>query len=89
MAAASDHKSDRRERHENKKTRSLEQHAHNLDVRERGSQRVSASNGLIARSQSPLYPHFEILMPPKETSERWTPEMCARFKAWQTQGCKP
>jgi hypothetical protein len=28
-------------------------------------------------------------MPPKGTGERWTPDMCARFKAWQTQGCKP
>ncbi len=28
-------------------------------------------------------------MPPKGTGDQWTPEMCARFKAWQTQGCKP
>ncbi len=28
-------------------------------------------------------------MPPPGTGTRWTPEMCARFKAWQTQGCKP
>ncbi|HME80665.1 MAG TPA: hypothetical protein VKF82_01165 [Candidatus Eremiobacteraceae bacterium] len=28
-------------------------------------------------------------MPPKGTGAQWTPQMCARFKAWQTQGCKP
>ena len=25
-------------------------------------------------------------MPPKGTGETWTPEMCDRFKRWQTQG---
>ena len=25
-------------------------------------------------------------MPPSGTGERWTPEQCERFKAWQTQG---
>ena len=28
-------------------------------------------------------------MPPANTGERWTPEMCARFKQWQTDGCLP
>ncbi len=29
-------------------------------------------------------------MPPPGAGEPpWTPEMCARFKAWQTQGCPP
>jgi len=29
-------------------------------------------------------------MPPKSSGEPpWTDEMCARFKAWQTQGCLP
>jgi hypothetical protein len=29
-------------------------------------------------------------MPPPSSGEsRWTPEMCARFKAWQNQGCPP
>lgn len=29
-------------------------------------------------------------MPPKVSGEpRWTVEMCARFKRWQTQGCPP
>lgn len=26
-------------------------------------------------------------MPPSNSGERWTPEMCARFKQWQSQGC--
>jgi hypothetical protein len=27
-------------------------------------------------------------MPPRSSGEaRWTPEMCATFKLWQTQGC--
>jgi hypothetical protein len=28
-------------------------------------------------------------MPPKGTGERWTPEMCARFKSWADNGCSP
>jgi hypothetical protein len=29
-------------------------------------------------------------MPPDYSDEPpWTPEMCARFKAWQSQGCLP
>ena len=28
-------------------------------------------------------------MPPPSTGERWSAEMCARFKEWQTQGCPP
>ena len=28
-------------------------------------------------------------MPPANTGERWTPDMCARFKQWQTDGCPP
>jgi len=29
-------------------------------------------------------------MPPPSSGETpWTPEMCARFKRWQTQGCAP
>ena len=28
-------------------------------------------------------------MPPPNTGERWTQEMCARFKQWQTDGCPP
>jgi len=28
-------------------------------------------------------------MPPPSTGERWTPEMCTKFKDWQTQGCPP
>ena len=28
-------------------------------------------------------------MPPPGTGQRWSPEMCARFKQWQTQGCPP
>jgi hypothetical protein len=29
-------------------------------------------------------------MPPPSSGEsRWTPEMSARFKAWQNQGCPP
>jgi hypothetical protein len=31
----------------------------------------------------------EGIMPPPGTGETWTPEMCARFKEWQTQGCPP
>ncbi|MGB8964536.1 MAG: hypothetical protein WCB99_02735 [Candidatus Cybelea sp.] len=27
--------------------------------------------------------------PPSSGEERWSPEMCARFKQWQTQGCPP
>lgn len=28
-------------------------------------------------------------MPPEGTGARWTPQMCERFKLWQTQGCLP
>jgi hypothetical protein len=28
-------------------------------------------------------------MPPPGTGERWTPEMCARFKEWQRNNCPP
>jgi hypothetical protein len=28
-------------------------------------------------------------MPPPGSGQRWSPEMCARFKQWQTQGCPP
>ena len=28
-------------------------------------------------------------MPPPNTGERWTPDMCAHFKQWQTDGCPP
>jgi hypothetical protein len=29
-------------------------------------------------------------MPPESSGEaRWTQDMCARFKLWQTQGCPP
>lgn len=28
-------------------------------------------------------------MPPAGTGERWTPEMCERFKRWKTEGCPP
>ena len=28
-------------------------------------------------------------MPPAGAGKRWSPEMCARFKQWQTQGCPP
>ena len=28
-------------------------------------------------------------MPPPNTGERWTAEMCERFKDWQNQGCPP
>jgi hypothetical protein len=29
-------------------------------------------------------------MPPPSSGEgRWSPEMCERFKRWQTQGCPP
>lgn len=28
-------------------------------------------------------------MPPPNTGEKWTPEMCAKFKAWQEQGGPP
>jgi hypothetical protein len=29
-------------------------------------------------------------MPPSSSGEaRWTPEMCAKFKDWQSQGCPP
>lgn len=28
-------------------------------------------------------------MPPPKTGERWTPDMCAKFKEWQKQGCPP
>ena len=28
-------------------------------------------------------------MPPPGTGETWSPEMCARFKQWWDQGCKP
>jgi hypothetical protein len=29
-------------------------------------------------------------MPPESSGEkRWTQDMCARFKEWQTQGCPP
>jgi hypothetical protein len=28
-------------------------------------------------------------MPPPGTGERWTPEMCATFKAWKDQGGHP
>lgn len=28
-------------------------------------------------------------MPPPNTGERWTPDMCAKFKDWQKQGCLP
>jgi len=29
-------------------------------------------------------------MPPDYSGENpWTPEMCARFKTWQEQGCQP
>lgn len=28
-------------------------------------------------------------MPPPASGERWTAEMCQRFKQWQTEGCPP
>jgi hypothetical protein len=28
-------------------------------------------------------------MPPPGTGESWSPEMCARFKSWIDQGCRP
>jgi hypothetical protein len=29
-------------------------------------------------------------MPPKNSGgQRWSPEMCAKFKQWQSQGCQP
>jgi hypothetical protein len=28
-------------------------------------------------------------MPPRGTGERWTPEMCAKFKQWWDGGCNP
>jgi hypothetical protein len=28
-------------------------------------------------------------MPPPGTGEKWTPEMCARFKQWKDEGCPP
>lgn len=28
-------------------------------------------------------------MPPPNTGETWTPEMCAKFKAWQEAGGPP
>jgi hypothetical protein len=27
--------------------------------------------------------------PPKSGEARWSPEMCERFKQWQSQGCPP
>jgi hypothetical protein len=28
-------------------------------------------------------------MPPPSSGERWSPEMCARFRSWVDQGCPP
>jgi hypothetical protein len=28
-------------------------------------------------------------MPPKNTGERWTPDMCDSFKKWTEEGCPP
>jgi hypothetical protein len=44
----------------------------------------------VTKSADAIYKTVsEGTMPPPSTGERWTPDMCARFKEWQNQGCPP
>jgi hypothetical protein len=44
----------------------------------------------VTKSADAIYKTVsEGTMPPPSTGERWTPEMCAKFKEWQNQGCPP
>ena len=45
----------------------------------------------VAKNADDVYAHVSAgTMPPPSTGEeRWTDEMCAKFKQWQTEGCPP
>ena len=51
---------------------------------------LSRRDDVAARADDIYTAVSEGSMPPDYSGEPpWTPEMCARFKTWQTQGCPP
>ena len=53
-----------------------------MDLSDRGDveKQADAIYGTVSSGSMP---------PPSAGEARWTPEMCALFKQWQTEGCPP